>query len=501
MLTLVIMDGFGQRRTALGNAIKAASTPNLDYLKKHYPHTLLKACEGAVGLPKGQEGNSEAGHINMGAGRVVKQDVVRIDEDISNGTFANNKAFIKAINHVKKNNSNLHIFGLCSNGGLHSKITHIKELLKLCKKYDLKRTYLHLFTDGRDTPVDSGVKFVQNLENFAKKLGVGKIASLSGRVYAMDREKRYERLKKSYDAIVLGQAPNFKNAKSYLLSSYEKGVYDEFIEPVIIDGGKAIQDGDSIIFANYRTDRARELTDAITQQDFEGFDTKQFKNLFYVCMTEYDKTFKDVEIAYHPEPKLPPVGKVIADAGLKQFRVSETTKYAHVTFFFNGGQEEPYKNEDRCLIETKNLKSFASFPQMRAGEIADSVVGAVESGKYDFVLANLSNCDMVGHTGDFEATVKAVESVDKAVGKIVDACKKCGGTLIVTADHGNADNMIDKDGAVVTSHSMSKVPFILISDKNIELRDDGIISDIAPTVLEILNIKKPKHFTSNSLIK
>ena len=502
MVALIIMDGFGVRRTKFGNAIKAAKTPNIDFILKHYPNTTLFACGGAVGLPKGQEGNSEAGHINMGAGRIVRQDLVRIDEAIENGEFFQNKAILTAINNAKKNHKNLHLLGLCSDGGLHAQISHIKEILKMAKKQGLKDVCLHLFTDGRDTPVDSGIKYVSRLERFMKTLGVGKIVSIGGRVYGMDREKRYDRLKLAYDAIVRAKSKNnFKTAKECLESSYKSGVFDEFVEPSVIDGGRQIEDGDSVIFFNYRTDRAREMTDAISQSEFSEFETKKIKNLTYVCMTEYDKTFKDVLIAFPPEKKTPPLGKVLSDAGLKQFRCSETTKYAHVTFFFNGGEEFSYPGEDRKLIETKNLKNFASFPQMRAKEIAGAVSQAIKSKKYDFILANISNCDMVGHTGDFDATIKAVESVDRAVGDIYKSCKRVGCDFLLTADHGNADDMLTKDGKPVTSHSMSKVPFAVVSDKfeDIKLRKDGELTDISPTVLKMLGIKIPKFFTRKPL--
>lgn len=502
MVALIVMDGFGLRRARFGNAIKAAKTPNISRLLREYPNTTLFACEGAVGLPKGQEGNSEAGHINMGAGRVVKQDLVRIDEAIEKGEFEKNEAIVCAIENAKKNSGNLHLLGLCSDGGLHAQIYHFKEILKMAKARGQKNVFLHLFTDGRDTPVDSGVKFVEGLERFAKKLGVGKVASVGGRVWGMDREKRYDRLKVAYDAIVCAKAKNnFKTAKECLENSYKNNIFDEFVEPSVIDGGKEICDGDSVVFVNYRTDRAREMTDAISQKDFNAFETKRFKNLTYVCMTQYDQNFKDVLIAFPPEKKLPPLGKVLAGLGLKQFRCSETTKYAHVTFFFNGGEEKPYEGEDRRLIETKDLKSFADFPQMRAAEIAQAVCEAIESKKYDFVLANLSNCDMVGHTGDFEATVKAVESVDAAVGKIYEACKRADCDFLLTADHGNADDMLTKDGKPITSHSMSKVPFVVISDrlKNISLCSDGGLTDISPTVLKVLGEPIPAHFSSKPL--
>lgn len=502
MVALIIMDGFGIRRSKYGNAIKAANTPNIDFLLKNYPNTTLFACEGAVGLPRGQEGNSEAGHINMGAGRTIKQDVVRIDEAIESGEFDKNAAILLAIDNAKKNNKSLHLLGLCSDGGLHAKITHLKQILKLAKERGLKNVYLHLFTDGRDTPIDSGVKYIDNIEKFIKRLGVGKIATIGGRVYGMDREKRYDRLKLAYDAIVYGVSKNnFATAKECLETSYKNGVFDEFVEPSVIDGGKQIESGDSVIFYNYRTDRAREMTDAISQSSFDKFKTKELKNLTYVCMTQYDKTFKDVLVAFPPEKKTPPLGKVLSDAGLKQFRCSETTKYAHVTFFFNGGEEIAYPGEDRKLIETKNLKNFASFPQMRAYEIAETVGAAIESKKYDFVLTNLSNCDMIGHTGDFDATVKAVESVDRAVGIIYSACKKAGCDFLLTADHGNADDMLTKDGKPITSHSMSKVPFVVVSDKfkNINLREDGELTDISPTVLKMLGVEIPTFFTRKPL--
>lgn len=502
MVALIVMDGFGMRRARFGNAIKAARTPNISYLLKNYPSTTLFACGEAVGLPKGQEGNSEAGHINMGAGKVVKQDLVRIDEAIESGAFEENEAIVRAIENAKEKGGNLHLLGLCSDGGVHAKIYFFERIVKMAKARGLRRVFLHLFTDGRDTPVDSGVRFVGALERFLKREGVGQIASIGGRVWGMDREKRWDRLKVAYDAIVRAESKNnFKTAKECIERSYEKGVFDEFVEPSVIAGGRAIEDGDSVIFVNHRTDRAREMTAAISQKGFGEFEVEKFEDLTYVCMTQYDKNFEDVLVAFPPEPKTAPLGKVISDLGLKQFRCSETTKYAHVTFFFNGGEETPFLGEDRKLIETKNLKSFAQFPQMRAREIAREVCKAIESGKYDFVLANLSNCDMVGHTGDFDATVRAVESVDEAVGAIFGACRKVGCDFVLTADHGNADDMLTKDGRPITSHSMSKVPFVVASQRlrDIELRDDGELTDISPTILKILGVDVPGFFSAKPL--
>ena len=496
MVTLIVLDGFGQRRTKHGNAIKHANIPNIKKLLKEYPSTTLGACGGFVGLPKGQEGNSEAGHINRGAGKIIKQDLVRIEESIVNGEFKNNPAFLQAFKNVKTNNSNLHLIGLCSDGGLHSQISHLKLLLSLAKEHNIKNVYLHLFTDGRDTPINSGKKYVKSIENFTRKLGVGKIATIGGRVYGMDREKRYDRLKLAYDSIVHAQSQhNFSSSQKCFEHFYSQNIFDEFISPSVIDGGKTVENKDSVIFFNYRTDRARELTDAMTQKDFSAFSVKPL-DIEFVCFTEYDKTFKDVLIAFPPLPKTPPLGQILSDNQLKQFRVSETTKYAHVTFFFNGGQENPFVGEDRELIETKNLKDFSSFPQMRAKEIAQSVAKAVKSEKYDFILANLSNCDMIGHTGNFQATIKAVEAVDKAVGEIYKACKLANCHLIVTADHGNADNMLTKDNQPITSHSLSLVPFILISEKfkDVKLKNGLGVANISPTILKLLGIKPPKYF-------
>lgn len=502
MVALIIMDGFGERRTKYGNAIKSAKTPNIDFIRKNYPHTTLLASENAVGLPKGQEGNSEAGHINMGAGKTIWQDLVRINQSIKEGSFVNNPAILQAFKNAKKHRSNLHIIGLCSDGGLHSNLNHLKHILNLANQHEIKNVYLHLFSDGRDTPINSGIKYFQKVDKMLKTLNIGKIATVGGRVYGMDREKRYDRLQLAYEAIVNAKSKNnFKTFKECFNTNYQNNIFDEFIEPATIDGGKQIEDNDSVIFFNYRTDRARELTDAISQKSFNQFPTKKFKNLVFVCMTQYDQTFKDVLIAFPSQQKTPPLGEVLSQNNLKQFRVSETTKYAHVTFFFNGGEEKQYPGEDRQLIETKNIKNFASFPQMRAKEIANSVKNAIQSKKYDFILANLSNCDMVGHTGDFDATIKAVEAVDNAVGIIFKTCIKNNCDMLLTADHGNADTMIDKNNQIVTSHSMSKVPFFVISKKysDIKFIKNGELTNISPTVLKMLNIKQPKHFTKQPL--
>lgn len=489
MVTLVILDGFGYSERVEGNAIRLQGTPNLDKLNA-YPHELINASGEAVGLVAGQMGNSEVGHLNLGAGRIVYQDMLRIGNSIKDGSFFSNKEFLKAINHAKENKSALHLIGLVSDGGVHSHISHLKALVEMASKQGLKDVFIHVITDGRDTQIDSGAKYVQDVLDFSK--GKAKIADICGRVYAMDREKRYDRVKIAYELYTKSVGEKFADPIKALKTSYENKVFDEFVKPIVIDERGKIKDNDSVIFFNYRTDRAREITDALSQSEFKGFERKQLKNLCYVCMTEYDASFKGVEIAFKNEKIEDNLSAIISKAGLKQFHVTETTKYAHVTFFFNGGIEEPYKNEDRKLIDTINVQSFAEYPQMRAKEITDEVLNAI--GKYDFILVNLSNPDMLGHTGDIEATKKAIKLVDECAYKIAMATIKAGGDAIVTADHGNAEELLDENGVVVTSHTTNPVMFWLVSEKNkkAKLIKGGKLANVAPTVLKLLGLKIPK---------
>lgn len=489
MVTLIILDGFGERRKKLGNAIKLQGTPNLDKLKKDYPHALLKASGEAVGLSEGQMGNSEVGHLNLGAGRIVLQDFSRINTDIKNGKFRKNPVFAECFSHSKT----LHLIGLVSDGGVHSHINHLKELIIMAHDAGVEHIFVHAITDGRDTLKDSGLGFISSLEKFMQGKNA-QIATISGRVYAMDREKRYDRIKKAYDAICFGKGEKFAYATEAIKASYARGVYDEFIEPIVIGKPHTINSGDSVIFFNFRTDRPRELTEAITEPDFKQFETKKLGNLFFVTMTEYSSALTHVHIAYPQEVVTDGLSETISKAGLKQYHVTETTKYAHVTFFFNGGIEKPFLGEERKLIETKDVKDFSEFPEMRAFEIAQDAIEAIASEKYDFVLINFSNADMIGHTANLEATKRAIEVVDKCAYAVALATLMAGGETIITADHGNAEELLDKNGKPMTAHTTNPVPIILVSERYRKKKlKNGILANVAPTVLKLLGITPPKN--------
>lgn len=494
MVTLVIMDGLGINKSKLGNAVKIQGMPYFHKLKKLFPYTQIEASGEYVGLTAGQMGNSEVGHLNLGAGRVVYQDLSRINNDIASGDFYNNEALKKAILHAVQNKSKLHIMGLCSNGGVHSHTNHLKALINMANDLGAE-TYLHMFLDGRDTLITSGVDFVNEINAFAIGKNA-KVVSLCGRVYAMDREKRYDRVKKAYDMLVCGKtAEGEKTIDDAFADSYGSKVYDEFFEPTKLIGFRPIEDNDAVIYFNYRTDRARELTEALTQEHFNEFEHKKFKNLCFTSFTEYDASFKGINIAFPPEKIKDNLSAIVSQNGLKQFHISETTKYAHVTFFFNGGIEDAYAGEDRKLIESHNVMNFASVPKMKAFEITDDVLMAITEKKYDFILVNLSNADMIGHTGDLDAAVKAVEAVDKCAYAIALATLTAGGDCIITADHGNAEEMIGKNGEVITSHTTNPVPVLVCSErnKNVKLIKDGKLANIAPTVLKLLNIDIPSN--------
>ncbi|MBQ8451684.1 MAG: 2,3-bisphosphoglycerate-independent phosphoglycerate mutase [Clostridia bacterium] len=493
MVTLCILDGFGINHGLRGNAIKLQGIPNMTELSDEYPITSLEASGLAVGLNEGQMGNSEVGHLNLGAGRVVYQDLPKINNEIENGKFFKNKAFLEVMNHVKKNGSRLHLMGLVSNGGVHSHINHLKALVEMASNLGIDNVFIHAIMDGRDTLRDSGVKFIEELE--AAIAGKAKIVTVAGRVYTMDRENRWDRIKKAYDMMVYGKAEyDYPTAKEAMLASYERGVFDEFVEPTLIDGGHKIKDGDGFIFFNYRTDRAREITKAITQEGFNEFEVKEYKNLKYCTMTEYSSDFKGLYVAYPPEIVENNLSALISKLGYKQFHTSETTKYAHVTFFFNGGIEKPYPGEDRKLIDSANVKDFSEVPAMRAVEITNEVVNAVNSGKYEFVLVNISNPDMLGHTGNLEAAIESIKTTDECVKRIADAVRAQGGDLIITADHGNCEEMIDADGNVLTQHTTNPVPFWLVSDKhkNVKLKP-GKLANVAPTILKLMGQEIPDY--------
>ena len=493
MVTLIILDGFGISKNKYGNAIISAGTPYLDKLKKKYPYTTLLASGNAVGLPKGQMGNSEVGHLTLGAGRVVLQDLEKINMAIQDKSFYKNPNLIKAIDYAIKNKSRLHLMGLLSDGGIHSHINHLFAILDLAKRKKLENVYIHAFLDGRDTPPSSAKKYLKMLEDKMQNTNY-KIASISGRIYAMDREKRYDRLKLAYDVLVNGK--NYKNisATRAVEESYNNGITDEFVLPTLIDKNGIIKDNDSVIFYNYRSDRAIELTEAFTCKNYDHFETKKFKKLLFSPMELYNEKFKNLNVLYPPQIIDDNLSAIISQNGLKQFHIAETTKYAHVTFFFNGTIEKPYKNEDRKLIESINTKDFSYYPKMKAIEITEETLDAIASAKYDFILVNYSNPDMIGHTGNFEATKEAIKCIDKQAYALALATLMAGGDCIITADHGNAEKMFDKKGEKITSHTTSPVPIYLVSEKykDIKLAKNRSIASIAPTILKMLNLKLPK---------
>ncbi len=502
MVTLCILDGFGITDKEVGNAIKAAGTPNLDRLKKEFPYAEIEASGEAVGLPEGQMGNSEVGHLTIGAGRVVEQDLLHIDNEIKRGDFFKNAALIKAFEHAEKNGTNLHLLGLLSSGGIHSKITHLFAILDAAKNYNIKNIYIHAITDGRDTAVTSGKDFLAQTEE--KIAGTNaKIATICGRVYAMDREKRYDRVEKAYNLYTKGEGEHFDSAADAISSSYAAGVTDEFVEPIILDKNGIIENGDSIIFYNYRSDRAREITFALTDPNFDEFETKNLDEILFTPMQEYAKELAHLNTIYPPKIIEDNLSFLVSNAGKKQFHISETTKYAHVTFFFNGGIEKQYDGEERQLIDSYNDKNFATHPKMRAEEITEELLKAIESKEYEFLLVNLSNPDMIGHTGDFDASIEAIKCCDECANKIANATLNAGGDCVIIADHGNIEEMFDESGNILTKHTTNPVPFMLISEKykNAKLKAGGSLANVAPTVLELLNIEKPQEMAQSLIEK
>ena len=500
-LTMVIMDGYGLTKPSPGNAVENAPTPVLDELFKTCPNTTLSASGEDVGLPEGQMGNSEVGHTNIGAGRVVYQDLPKITRDINLGTFFENEALLKAINSCKEKDKALHLLGLVSPGGVHSHITHIYGLLELAKRNSLNKVYIHCFMDGRDVPPDSGKKDIEDMVQKCSELGVGKIATVMGRFYAMDRDNRWERVEQAYNAMVCGEGEYQPDPVLAMQNSYDKKEYDEFVKPVICDKDGLIKPDDSIIFFNFRPDRAREITRAFVDVDFEGFKRKNgYFPLTYVCMTQYDETIKGVYVAYPPHFPEHTFGETISEQGLTQIRIEETEKYAHVTFFFNGGVEKPFKGEERILIPSpKEFPTYDLVPEMSARKVAEAACTEILSGKHDITIVNFANCDMVGHTGVYEAAFTAVQTVDECVGKIKEAVTKTNGYLIVTSDHGNAEIMIAEDGVSPhTAHSTNPVPLIIYG-ADVKLKQ-GRLADIAPTILDLLDLKKPEDMTGESLI-
>lgn len=498
-LILMILDGFGIAGDK-GNAIKAANKPNIDRLFSSNPVTQIGASGMDVGLPDGQMGNSEVGHTNIGAGRVVYQELTRITKSIQDGDFFQNEALCNAIDNAVKNGTALHIMGLLSDGGVHSHNTHLYGILELAKKKGLEKVYVHAFLDGRDVPPSSGKDYVAACVEEMKKIGVGQIATVMGRYYAMDRDNRWERVVKAYSAMVYGEGVKCADPVEAVAVSYAEGVTDEFVVPTVIDGAAPIGAGDSMIFYNFRPDRAREITRTFVDPDFSGFERKKgFFPLTYVCMTQYDATMPNVQVAFKPQSLDNTFGEYISNKGLTQLRIAETEKYAHVTFFFNGGVEKTYENEDRILVASPKVATYDLQPEMSAYEVADKCAEAIKSGKYDVIILNFANCDMVGHTGVFDAAVKAVEAVDACVGKVTDAIAEMGGVSIITADHGNADKMFEDDGSPFTAHTTNPVPFCVIGYP-CQLREGGKLADIAPTMLQILGLEQPEEMTGTSLI-
>ena len=497
---LCIMDGFGKNESTYGNAIAAAKKPNLDKIVSENPMTFIGASGLDVGLPDGQMGNSEVGHTNIGAGRVVYQELTRITKSIQDGDFFTNEALVGAMENCKKNSSALHLMGLMSDGGVHSHNTHLYGIMELAKRSGVDKVYIHCFMDGRDVPPTSGKDYLAELYEKCDEIGVGEISTVMGRYYAMDRDNRWERVVKAYKAMTEGEGVKFDCACKMMEESYANDVTDEFIVPAVSEKAVPVKDNDSIVFFNFRPDRAREITRAFVDPAFSGFEREQLKGLYYVCMTQYDATMPNVHVAFKPESLENTFGEYISDKGLKQLRIAETEKYAHVTFFFNGGVEKQYPGEDRILVKSPAVATYDLQPEMSAYEVTDKLLAAIDSDKYDAIILNYANCDMVGHTGVFDAAVKAVEAVDTCVGKIVDAVAAKGGVTLITADHGNADKMYEADGSPFTAHTTNPVPFIVVGYP-CELREGGRLCDIAPTMLKIMGLEQPKEMTGVSIIK
>ncbi|HAJ77523.1 MAG TPA: 2,3-bisphosphoglycerate-independent phosphoglycerate mutase [Clostridiales bacterium] len=498
-VALVVIDGFGISEEVKGNAVKAAKMPYFDYLLKTYPHCKLGASGLDVGLKAGQMGNSEVGHLNIGAGRIVSQDMTRIDNAIEDGSFFENAALKKLMEELKKTNGNLHVMGLMSDGGIHSHINHLFAVMQMAKTFGIKKVLIHFFSDGRDTDVHSAIGFAEQIENKIKEIGIGQIATVGGRFYGMDRELKYDRIKKHYDAIVFGMGENFDSAKDAIQQSYNNNVTDEFIMPCTIGNYKQFLpcEKDGFVFINFRKDRTKQITDALTTTGFNKFETKcRFKN--YVCMTKYGNFEADVAFKFRPINNS--LSEVVSKNGLLQAKFSEPTKYAHVTYFLNGGIEDAFKGEDRFKIPPKNVNTFDEAPEMSAVELAEKFKEVVEQNKYDFLMCNLANCDMVGHTGNFDATVIALETVDKALKIICNSVLEAGGELIVTADHGNCEKMLNENGTICTTHTNNPVWCIYVGSKKVEMQD-GRLADLSPTILSLLGIEYPKEYTGKNLLK
>lgn len=505
-IVLMILDGYGLNDNCDHNAVCEGKTPIMDQLMSQCPFVKGNASGLAVGLPDGQMGNSEVGHLNMGAGRIVYQELTRITKSIEDGDFFEVAEFLQAVENCKKSGSALHMWGLVSDGGVHSHNTHIYGLLELAKRNGLDKVYVHCFLDGRDTPPASGKSFVEALEAKMKEIGTGKVASVMGRYYAMDRDNRWDRVERAYNAMTKGEGNHVESATVGIQASYDKGVHDEFVEPfVVTEDGKplaTVKDGDSVIFFNFRPDRAREITRAFCDDEFKGFPREKRLNLTYVCFTDYDETIKNKLVAFKKEAILNTFGNFLAQNNMTQARIAETEKYAHVTFFFNGGVEEPNKGEDRILVPSPKVATYDLQPEMSAPIVCDKLVEAIKSGKYDVIIINFANPDMVGHTGIEGAAIKAIETVDACVGRTVEAIKETDGIMFICADHGNAEQLLDYEtGEPFTAHTTNPVPFILVNaDPAYKLREGGCLADIAPTLIELMGLKQPKEMTGKSLL-
>ena len=503
---LMILDGYGLKDTVKGNAVAEGKTPVMDKLMAECPYVKGYASGLQVGLPDGQMGNSEVGHLNMGAGRIVYQDLTKITKAIQDGDFFENKALLAACENAKKNDSALHMFGLMSDGGVHSHIEHVFGLLELAKRQGLEKVYVHCFLDGRDTPPASGKEFVEKLEAKMKEIGVGEVASVMGRYYVMDRDNRWDRVEKAYNALVKGEGETCESAPAGIQASYDKDVTDEFVLPTVVVKNGApvatIKDNDSVIFFNFRPDRAREITRTFCDDAFDGFERGERIKTTYVCFTEYDVTIPNKQVAFVKEKITNTFGEFLANNNMTQARIAETEKYAHVTFFFNGGVEEPNKGEDRILVKSPKVATYDLQPEMSAPEVCDKLCGAIRSDKYDVIIINFANPDMVGHTGVEAAAIKAIEAVDECVGKAVEAIREVDGQMFICADHGNAEQLIDDEtGEAFTAHTTNPVPFILVNaDPSYKLREGGCLADIAPTLIELMGMEQPAEMTGKSLI-
>ena len=503
-ITLLILDGFGYSEDPAHNAVLNAKTPHLDSIKSRYPHGLINASENFVGLPEGQMGNSEVGHINIGAGRVVFQDIQRINNAIEDETIKQNQRLVDAFNELKKSKGKLHLLGLLSDGGVHSHYDHFESFLNLAKENQIPETFVHAFLDGRDTPPKSADKFISHLESYFNSISYGKFGSVSGRFYAMDRDNRWDRIQPVYEMLTEGKTKyKSESAIAALNEGYLRDELDEFISPTIIDEKSIIKNNDLVIFLNFRSDRGRELTKALTQENFDEFQRSIIPNgLTYLTMTSYDQSLKNVQVIFPPIKLENTFGDYISQMGLTQLRIAETEKYPHVTFFFNGGEEQEFKNEDRILIPSPDVRTYDLKPEMSVFEVTEKLTEAILSSRYDVIVCNFANGDMVGHTGNFEAAVKAVEAMDMCIGKILSATNNVDGSLIITADHGNAELMMDiKNNQLHTQHTTNQVPLIVVNEKAGSIKPNGKLSDLAPTILGLLNLRVPDEMTGQNLIK